>query len=100
MLTKENVKTLSQEQLIETLKEKSKELHGLIELINNDTDFECYGVSAFGVEDSEHEVSGGGSIIGNTLNIANLMNSSDELNEVVTAAFLIELGILEEEDDE
>lgn len=91
------LKELNQAELRSKLSEKVSEIHELIEQIDEQTEFEAYGTILYGVENND-EVHAGGSLYGSAIDIARIINNSDELDDVQSAIVAISLGALEEDD--
>lgn len=96
------IKDATQEELTQELNRKAVEFYGYIEKINEETRFKTFGTSMFAISDEEEtRFTGGGSVLGSSAKIAALMLSSEDLKDVLTAAFKIDaITPQKEEDDE
>lgn len=95
-----NIQSMSQTELRDLISEKASELHGLIEQIDENTQFEAFGTNIYGVVDKEKEEDGavaGFTLYGRTIDIAQVIRR-EELTHLQMALTVV--SEFEEGDDE
>ena len=96
-MTLGNIRSMSQTELRDLIADKASELHGLIEQIDENTQFEAFGTSIYGVKDkSEGEAIAGFTLYGRTIDIAQIIKR-EELTHLQMAVLMLISGT---EDDE
>lgn len=93
-----NIRSMSQTELRDLIADKASELHGLIEQIDENTQFEAFGTIIYGVLDKEEDGAVAGfTLYGRTIDIAQIIRR-DELRHLRMAMTMV--SETEEEDDE
>lgn len=93
-----NIHGMSQTELRDLISEKASELHGLIEQIDENTQFEAFGTCIYGVTDKEEDGAVAGySLYGKPIDVAQIIRRK-ELTHLQMALTVV--SELEEGDDE
>lgn len=82
-MTNEKLSKMTFEELSELISRKATELHGLLEDINNETDFPAYGMINVSVENEFQEVGTHTAAIGRTSDICLALHSSEGLAHII-----------------
>lgn len=97
-MTLGNIRSMSQSELRDLIADKASELQGLIEQIDENTQFEAFGASIYGVKDKKEEAVAGFTLYGRTMDIARIIKRK-ELTHLQMAVIML-LSETEKEDDE
>lgn len=82
-----NLKEMTKEEIIALVGKKRLEIIELIENIDNQTNFECYGTLAIGVENDEATEAVGG-VYGRSFDIAQLYANDKDMMTILAQAAL------------
>lgn len=97
-MTLGNIRSMSQTELRDLIADKASELHGLIEQIDENTQFEAFGTCIYGVMDKEEDGAVAGfTLYGRTIDIAHIIRRK-ELTHLQRALMIV--SEMEKEDDE
>lgn len=99
-MTLGNIRGMSQTELRDLIADKASEIQGLIEQIDENTQFEAFGTCIYGVLDKEEEEGAvaGFTLYGRTIDIAQIIRRK-ELTHLQMAVIML-ISETEKEDDE
>ncbi|UXV14901.1 DUF2482 family protein [Mammaliicoccus sciuri] len=88
-MTKKALDQMTFEELTEEISKKASELHGLLEEIENDTEFTAYGLINVAVENDEQQVGIHTGLLGSALDVGLMLKNSTGLEDVLTLVNMI-----------